>query len=459
MRITLRSGALVAASAGLFATSVLALAGGGNIFFEVEPNNDKSQANFVPIFGANGYTGIFGLSNPSGLDRDYFELEAAPIPFPVPMPWRYSMDVSFLANPAFLRGLDQTPAGIVLGSDSPVQISSLDPASFVSHLQWYGFGKGHRLYWDAGNLDFSRVIYEADLSFIMDQVTDVGVPLAAGQIEITTVGQGHVTDTDLWVYDAWFNALPGYGNDDDPALLTTRSTLVRRYAPGRYYLAITDGNLANDERSPADELVPTEPVLDFPDVVLSSGLAPYADLSFEISDEFGTAVPVSATKSQPQQVLWFAFDVGSGQAIQPFCGGTGCPCGNDSVPLRGDGCVNSTGRGGLLYASGTTSVVADDLAYHALGLPPGAVSVLFSGSQSIAALPFGDGLRCVGGQVRRLGMQVADGQGKATWTGVGALAGFAPGDRGYFQVQYRDTQGPCGAGFGATNALQVGFLP
>ena len=269
-----------------------------------------------------------------------------------------------------------------------------------------------------------------------------------------------MTDTDLWVYDANFNALPSYGNDDDPVLQTTRSTLTRSYAPGRYYLALTDGNFANDERAAADDGIQAEPVFDYPDVASSSSLDPSADLSFSITDGLNT-VPIDAIKLGAFDVMWYAFEVGIGQSIQGYCDATStCPCGNDSLAPRGDGCVNSTGRGGLLYASGTTSLAADDLSFHALGLPAATSALLFAGNVALdPGFAFGDGLQCVGGSVRRLEVLAADGQGKASWQAIVGPAGFAPGATGYFQVRYRDHAGPCGQLFNYTNAVQVLFAP
>ena len=72
--------------------------------------------------------------------------------------------------------------------------------------------------------------------------------------------------------------------------------------------------------------------------------------------------------------------------------------------VAGTGCANSTGGGGRLLPSGTGSVLIDDLRFAAVGLPAGTSAILFAGSGTLS-LPFGDGLRCAGGQLRRLAGQ------------------------------------------------------
>ena len=58
----------------------------------------------------------------------------------------------------------------------------------------------------------------------------------------------------------------------------------------------------------------------------------------------------------------------------PYCfgdgSGTSCPCANNSPMGSGQGCQNVTGAGGLISASGTPSVAADDLTITAATSPP-----------------------------------------------------------------------------------------
>ncbi len=146
-----------------------------------------------------------------------------------------------------------------------------------------------------------------------------------------------------------------------------------------------------------------------------------------------------------------------------FCGGIACPCGNTATSSVVRGCVNSTGKGAWLHGYGDTSLVANEIEFVAAELVPGQPALLFQGTSAInggSGLPFGDGLRCVGGSVQRLSTQLPDSSGIATWTGSSALAGWSAGQTSRVQVYYRDPVGsPCGAGFNTTNGYELTFTP
>lgn len=149
-----------------------------------------------------------------------------------------------------------------------------------------------------------------------------------------------------------------------------------------------------------------------------------------------------------------------------FCSGDGsasaCPCGNVGAP--GAGCANSSGAGAVLTGSGSASIGSDDLALGASGLLPGQPALLYAGNNAVnggAGTVFGDGLRCAGGMVRRLGVRVPDALGAASWgPGLAAQAGWTPGDVRRLQAWYRDPLlSPCGNGFNLTQGLELAFLP
>jgi hypothetical protein len=148
-----------------------------------------------------------------------------------------------------------------------------------------------------------------------------------------------------------------------------------------------------------------------------------------------------------------------------FCAGTGahsaCPCGNEASE---GGCANSTGAGAVLLCTGTSSASADDLVAGVTGVPGGQPVLLFSGENAVeggSGAAFGDGLRCVGGDVRRLGVGIADGAGRAFWgPDLGGAGGWERGDVRRLQAWYRDPAGsPCGGGFNLSNGLEVRFVP
>ena len=158
--------------------------------------------------------------------------------------------------------------------------------------------------------------------------------------------------------------------------------------------------------------------------------------------EKGTPIPISS----------FCFGDGSG---------TQCPCGNNGN--TGEGCGNSTFNGGAkLDATGTTSVATDDLTFTSTNLIPSQGALLFVGNNAINngnGIIFGDGLRCAGGSVIRLGVKMPDGTGTATWgPGLTSKDAWDAGDVKRFQVWYRDPIGvPCGTQFNLTNGIEVGF--
>ena len=153
--------ALFLAATSLFVVSAAALGGLGTIFVEIEPNDDKAQANEVELFGSANVTELTGTGNLSGPDRDYFLLSTPPSTTGQPQLRRYRLTTDYISQPerSFLRGLAQTTAGIQLGSDAPVQSSKFEG---LTELAWYGFGKGEKLYFDVGDLDFFRFQYEVD---------------------------------------------------------------------------------------------------------------------------------------------------------------------------------------------------------------------------------------------------------------------------------------------------------
>ena len=145
-----------------------------------------------------------------------------------------------------------------------------------------------------------------------------------------------------------------------------------------------------------------------------------------------------------------------------FCSGDGtaapCPCGNSGAPDHG--CANGDNSSAHLRCSGTTSVAAASLFFNATWLTPGEPALLYSGVnriQSGQGVLFGDGLRCTGGAVVRLGVQFSNPIGEAFWA---PELPWPPGTERHFQVWYRNTPAPaCGSGFNLSNGYTVVFTP
>ena len=149
----------------------------------------------------------------------------------------------------------------------------------------------------------------------------------------------------------------------------------------------------------------------------------------------------------------------------PFCtgadSGASCPCGNAGA--ADEGCANSTGAGALLAGAGTASASADDLLLLASGLLPSRPALLFAGGSSTGGtgILLGDGLRCAGAPIERIGVRLPDAQGEATWgPGLTQQQGWSAGQTWRFQVWYRDASpSPCGSDFNLSAGYRVLLTP
>lgn len=199
-------------------------------------------------------------------------------------------------------------------TDTAFQTSSTatTPARFN---QWYGFGQGENLYYRVTGGTTTTADYLSTLETVPVVPTDIG-SYAPGQISISTFNQGHSTDTDLWIYDSNFQAIAGYGNDDESPLggtpgtgATLQSFLSRPYAPGVYYMALSNFALANDQASPSDDDFRTGSVLDFAGIVANSSTTTALNMAFTISDSAGASLQVPNTKVGAYDINFFRFTV------------------------------------------------------------------------------------------------------------------------------------------------------
>lgn len=143
-------------------------------------------------------------------------------------------------------------------------------------------------------------------------------------------------------------------------------------------------------------------------------------------------------------------------------GGTPCPCANAGGVNQG--CAHGGGTGATLTSAGQLDVGIDDLVLHGSGLLPGNAALFLQGNNVVmggAGVPFGDGLRCLGGSVVRLQVRLPNSSGSASTTiGVAAKGAVAPGETKHYQLWYRDVvASPCGANFNFSNGLTVTWQP
>jgi hypothetical protein len=147
----------------------------------------------------------------------------------------------------------------------------------------------------------------------------------------------------------------------------------------------------------------------------------------------------------------------------------GCPCGNPPAG-SGLGCDNSAATGGAsISGAGSASLAGDTLVFTTAGQRPTGTTIVLQGTAQVATgVVFGQGVRCVGGQLKRLYLKTASG-GSITAPQTGDLSVsarsaalgdvIAPGTHRYYSAYYRDpvVLGGCSAlsTFNVTNAGDV----
>ncbi len=142
--------------------------------------------------------------------------------------------------------------------------------------------------------------------------------------------------------------------------------------------------------------------------------------------------------------------------------GTACPCGNNGA--AGNGCANSVDpAGGNLAASGTASVANDTVTLQGSGMPNS--TCLYSQGTSQISVAFGDGLRCAGGTVIRLGTKT-NVAGASQYPVAGDLSvsvrGMVPAAGGTrtYQIWNRNAAAFCTPStFNLSNGVEIPWQP
>ena len=176
----------------------------------------------------------------------------------------------------------------------------------------------------------------------------------------------------------------------------------------------------------------------------------------------------------------FLRDLDGGPGFTSLCepgvaGVAACPCSNPPSG-SGRGCNNSASTGGAaLSAAGATSLSSDSLVFTTSGEKPTATSVLLQGTTVLAnGVVYGQGVRCVGGILKRLFTKTASGgsitapefgAGDPTVSARSAAKGnvISPGQSRWYLVFYRDpiVLGGCPSGstFNATQTGRIDWAP
>ncbi len=484
-------------SASVLSTLMATAAFGQTTTPEQEPNGAKSEATSVigmvagDCLSGRSLGAVVGAGNSGANTADYWDISTAPQS--TPGWYRWSLTVS-AGQDIDIRGLSLT--GSIGNGSMPIPGSdSLVQNDFSNEIHWYSNESASRLYVLIDGSGASPATYTACLSCTPVAPTVLSTSFTPGMIQITTVGQT-TTDTDLSVADSTRTIIPGYVNDDVFAMPGSQSLLTRSYAEGTYYLVLSDFDQNTSEGAAADDDFVLGEAMDFPNVFVGARSTSGVDLSFMIDDGQGNSIAMPATKGLPHGLEFFEFTV---EIFPNRCNGDGgdqlgcadCPCNNNAPVGTIGGCLNSSGNGTRLLASGDRSVSlppgdTTDLRFAAQGVPSNAFCVLNSGDTlaptNVANPCFGtgngvtsvffDGLRCAVQNTLRHGGRAADANGEVgvtnnPWGGEGspavgiAVAGaFAAGQTRYFQIIHRDDPlVVCSRGLNSSQAVTVTFTP
>jgi hypothetical protein len=133
-----------------------------------------------------------------------------------------------------------------------------------------------------------------------------------------------------------------------------------------------------------------------------------------------------------------------------------------SIVPYGGALPNSTGRIAQVGFTGSPSFGANSLTLRCAGLPPNGRGLFFFGTQRLdLGLPFGNGLRFVGGPISRLPLVNISSTGAVGFPVDLTLQPFhslVPGDVREFEFWYRDPAAG-GAGYNGSDALEIRFCP
>jgi len=448
-------------------------------FPEVEPNGPKAEA--TPVVCMRAGDTLTGTSTGGGIapgssaatSADTFRVQTCALPLCI---YRHRLVITTAGTAGHagtIRGLSQTGGVINPGTDIVMQTSAAATTP-PRHNEWYGFGKAEEIYYRVAGAAATTSPYTVTMETVPVAPVAVAGTFNAGTITITTEGQGHTTDTEMWVYDSSLNAIPFFGNDDTPTGLpgsgtNFESTLQETFTPGTYFVAISIYQLGNNLPAAPNDFQ-TGSVVDFPNSIVTGPVAVTVPLnvSFQVSDG-ATTTPVAATRTERYEILWFQFTVVAPTSPTPYCFGDSgnCPCGN--IGAAGNGCPSSVNAaGGNLAGAGNPSVSSDSLVLSGSGMPNSS-ALYFQGTTRLAGgsgVVFGDGLRCVAGQIIRLGTKqnVAN---SSQYPATGDLPVSQKGLVGMggcirmYQCWYRNADASfcTPSTFNLTNAVEVTWIP
>ena len=167
-----------------------------------------------------------------------------------------------------------------------------------------------------------------------------------------------------------------------------------------------------------------------------------------LEDMYGLAHDAGSASATSITNIWLTIPPAVSYCDPGVGGVSACPCGNPAI-FSGLGCDNSSGPGGAqLAAAGRASLAGDTLVFTAIGEKPTATSIFLQGDQDVpAGAVFGQGIRCVGGSLKRLFVKTASAGtvsapqlGDPSVSARSSILGdtIVAGTTRYYGVYYRD---------------------
>lgn len=283
-------------------------------FVELEPNDSKTTATNVQLTAA-GDTITGNSISATGTGLDYFVVRT---PVQATAIYLNRLTLNQAANVGTIRSLGQTATNAGNSSGPGVANAAAPDNAFqtssASLNQWYSFGRAGAISYRVTGTAATTADYISTFSQTVVVPVNLG-SFASGSITFTNTGLTSTQDTEVFIYNSNLTAIPGYTNDDflDGTTVpaggsTLNSLLTRNFAPGTYFIAISNFNTADNQLSPADEGTATGNYLDFDGAMANSSTATLATIPFAIKDANGTT-NFNATKAGIFDIYWGTFTV------------------------------------------------------------------------------------------------------------------------------------------------------
>lgn len=284
---------------------------------ETEPNNELASMNPAALSAGQcvyGTTTGAIVSADAQVTRDYFFITT---PVSAPGIYRHRMTITtsgVAGHTGTLRGRQQVNGFPNPSLDFEFQKSS-DQSNPPRFNQWYGFGRGEQMEYRVDGNTLTTSEYVSTLSSVLVTPISVSGTVQSGPVTFSR-GAGNLAAYGMWLYDSQLQPLFDGGCQGG-------ATITRTLAPGTYYMAVSDGNTANNLGTPADSISRSQNLLGYPDSIASSSAAAAQNLNMKLAHAGGTTNAIG-TKSGAYDIVWYAFTVTDGPTVENCCRGTTC---------------------------------------------------------------------------------------------------------------------------------------